>query len=110
MTRRIDNQDSVFRGVAVLKKTVKNPEFIPNKYLGNGVWEYGNESNGVPAILYLDEPDFEIYLGPYFRVGDVNAAFNRYGVYKFKGSSDLAERFHSIRIEQSENKWFCISE
>lgn len=106
MSRNVHNYECVFRAVIVPKKTKINPEYVAPEY----VPEY-KPGNNKPAFLYLDEPaDFEVYRGPYFRVGDATAALNRYGAFDPPKSDKLAEHVYSVRIEQSDNKWFTISE
>lgn len=105
MSRRVANQEQVFRAVVVYKKTEKNPEFIPDKYLGNGQWEHGNK---LPPLLYLDEPDEgrKVVYGPYSRIGDASAALKRNGHRR----GALRESVHHIRIEFSDLDWKHIAE
>ena len=104
MSRRVHEQEKVFRAVILYKKTEKNPEYIPDKYLGNGNWEHGNK---LPQLLYLDEPDegLKAFYGPYSRIGDARAALKRNG----HRCGVLRENVHSVRIEVSDLDWKHIA-
>ena len=105
MSRCVHEQEKVFRAVVVYKKTEKNPEYIPDKYLGNGNWEHGNK---LPARLYLDEPDEDLktVYGPYSRVGDARAALKRHGHRR----GVLRENVFCVRVEVSELGWKTVKD